>query len=143
MKTKTFSYILLLLVLACDFPEHYFTEPPVCIQQEMLSDFSNSNTPQYQKLAIEELKGKTPKEFRYFFKTFLEENQKIFMLTNFRNENNCFDVKLRVEKLGKLTGMHRANGKSYPKELYDLKWVKRDIQGTTEIVYIDMHDIID
>jgi len=143
MKTKVPIYTLLFLLTACDFPEHYFTSQPVCVQEEIFTKFSDSTDAEYQKIALEKLSHKKPHEFRYFFKTFLEENQQTYMLTNFRNETTCFDVKLRINKLGKLAGMYRLNGRSYPKELYDLKWTSNTFQGKNEIVYIDMHDIID
>lgn len=143
MSIRILSYTLLLLLMACDFPEHFFSQPPKCIQHASFSKFDDANNPTYQKLVVEKLEDRTPKEFRYFFKTFLTENQQIYMLTNFRNKNNCFDVKLKVDTLGKLAGMYRVNGKSYPNELYNLKWTKRGTHEQTELIYIDMHDIID
>ena len=126
--------ITLISFSSCDFPEHYFTPEPECISQNT-DDLKNAN----QKTLIEKLENKTPNDFRYFFKTFEEEGNQIFMITNFRNDESCFDIKILVDRWDKLAGMKRTNRKSYPKELFDLKW---KIEEST-IKYIDMHKIID
>ena len=92
------------------------------------------------------IKTKAPTDFRYFFKTFLEEADKSYMITNFRNKESCFDVKVLIEEWYSghlLAGMHRTNGVAYPKELYDLKWDLKIINQQEEIVYLTMHRIID
>lgn len=89
------------------------------------------------------LQNKSPVDFRYFFKTFQEEGNHTFMITNFRNKESCFDIKVLVNKWDKLAGMKRTNGVSYPRELYDLKWEIKLINGEKFVEYIDMHKIID
>jgi len=71
------------------------------------------------------------------------EEEKTYMVLNFRNKKECFDVKMLVEKWDILTGMRLANGKSYPEELYDLKWEVTEMYGVEEVVYLDMHWIVD
>jgi len=130
--------ITLISIGSCDFPEYYFTSEPEC-KSENTDDLKEEN----QKILIEQLKSKTPSDFRYYFKTFEEEGNNTFMITNFRNEDSCFDIKILVEKWDKLAGMKRTNGYSYPKELFDLKW-ELIMNNEKEIVkYIDMHKIID
>ena len=142
----TIGSIILLFILffVCRFvifvPEHYHTPEPECNQAETF-DLSIAGTAHLSELKTN-LKTKSPNSYRYFFKTFLEEN-KIYMVVNFRNEKECFDVKILVDKWDKLTGMRWANGKSYPKELYDLKWEVEEVNGVEEVVYLDMHPIID
>jgi len=48
-----------------------------------------------------------------------------------------------VEHWGKLEGMKRTNGLSYPEELHDLKWKLAERNGHQEIIYVDMHEIVD
>lgn len=145
---KSFTLLATLVLLtfsSCDLPEHYFEPKPECHNS---LDFFDTNAADaqstaYQTKAINLLRDKKPHQFRYFFKTFLEEKRNTYMLTNFRNEVHCFDVKILVEDWTKLAGMRRTNGKSYPKELYNLKWEITNINGKQEVLYIDMHDIID
>ena len=117
-------------------PKNYWKPEPKCIANQSF-DFSKKGTAHLSALN-ESLKSKSPDDYRYFFKTFLEE-EKIYMVVNFRNEQECFDVKMLVEKWDKLTGMRHANGKSYPKELHDLEW---NIENN-EVTYQGMHRIID
>ena len=117
-------------------PKNYWKPEPKCISN-LSFDFSKKGTAHLLKLN-ESLEGRSTEDYRYFFKTFLEE-EKIYMVVNFRNQHECFDIKMLVEKWDKLTGMRHANGKSYPKELHDLEW---SIENG-EIIYQDMHPIID
>ena len=129
---------ILMFISSCNFPEHYFTSEPEC-KSETANDLNKKN----QKALVNELKNRTPNDFRYFFETFKEQGNKIFMITNFRNENSCFTIKMLVDKWDRLAGMKRTNGNSYPKELYDLKWEITSIDGEEIVRYIDMHKIID
>ena len=85
----------------------------------------------------------SPEDFRYTFITFIQENEEIIMHTKFVSENGCITVPILVEKWDKLEGMLKANGESYPKELYELNWSLQDRNGRTLVVYEDMHCIID
>ena len=129
---------ILVLVSSCDFPEHYFTPEPEC-KSESTNDLDKEN----QKILVEKLKNKNPHDFRYFFKTFEEERNNTFMITNFRNDESCFNIKILVNQWDKLAGMKRTNGQSYPKELYDLNWEIKLDNGEDIVEYIDMHKIID
>ena len=129
---------ILTFVSLCDFPEHYFKSEPEC-KSENTNDLNKEN----QKNLVDMLENKKPADFRYFFKTFEEEGNHTIMITNFRNEESCFDVKILVNKWDKLAGMKRTNGVSYPKELYDLKWKIKSSKGEKFVEYIDMHKIID
>ena len=73
----------------------------------------------------------------------MELDEHTFMLVNFRNNNNCFDVSILVKKWDKLGGMKKVNGVSYPKELVKLKWSIELIDGNKTVVYQDMNTIID
>ncbi len=139
----TFLKVLVLFLLAItapgchDLPKHYFSPTPDC----------NSHTIQvheplsaaYQTQVVEILKNKRPEDFRYFFKTFIDEKDSTGMLVNFRNDSLCFDVKMLIKNWEKLEGMHKTNGRSYPQELYDLNWHLVE----NKIVYLDMHEVID
>ena len=96
---------------------------------------------------MHESKGYLDARLEYLFgsisKTFLIENDTDYLVTNFRNEQYCFDVKMRLEDLGKLVGLKHKNRVAYPVELYDLKWSLEKENGKTEILYLDMHRIID
>lgn len=132
--------ILLFCFVSCDFPEHFFSPQPECNASSAVTD---PLTTENQALFKQALQNKSPKDYRYFFKTFLEAGTDTYMVTNFRNEAECFDVKVLVNDWSKLAGMHRTNGVSYPKELYDLEWAFQTINQQQEIVYLDMHPIID
>ena len=121
-------------------PEHYHSPVPVCTKAETFN--LNIKGTQHLSALKSNLKTKAPDQYRYFFKTFLEE-ENVYMVLNFRNDNECFDVKMLVDKWDKLTGMRHANGKSYPKELFDLKWEFKEVNGVEEVVYASMHSIID
>ena len=101
-------------------------------------------SPNYSKKNVHAiLKISHPSEYRYYFKTFIEEDGTNKILVNFRDKNLCMDVLLSIENLGKLDGMKRTYGKSYPQELYDLQWALNERFGKLEAMYIDMHEIID
>ena len=140
---RYFILIFMLIVSSCDFPEHYFSPAPECISNqnsyENDADLSQPN----QKILRDKVRNKTPKDYRYFFKTFTEEMNNTYMVVNFRDSESCFNLKILVNKWDKLRGMHQKNGISYPKELYDLKWEIRTVNNQEEIVYLDMHKIID
>lgn len=143
MYSKIILGLFLFSIIACDFPEHYFTPQPECVHKIEFSDTPNSESETYQRLILEHIKAKNPEHFRYFFKTFIDENDATYMMTNFRNNDACFDIKILVEKWDKLAGMKRVNGRAYPRELYDLKWELASIDGKAQVVYMDMHKIID
>ncbi len=134
---------MLIMIGSCDFPEHYFSPEPECISNQNSYkgdvDLSQPN----QKLLRDKVRNKAPKDYRYFFKTFVEGMNNTYMVTNFRDSESCFNLKILVNKWDKLGGMRRTNGFSYPNELYDLKWEIRIVNNQEEIVYLDMHKIID
>jgi len=138
MKRILIFISVLTFASSCDFPEHYFQTKPIC-HSESTDDLSREN----QIRLVNRLENKNPADFRYFFKTFEEEGNNTFMITNFRNEESCFDIKILVNKWDKLAGMKRTNGVSYPQELYDLVWEIKSIQGEKIVEYVDMHKIID
>lgn len=138
MKILQFLFLLLLSITSCDFPEHYFIDAPVCT-----ADTTNDLQPEKQKVLIAQLQNQQPSDYRYFFKTFVEKGSDTYMITNFRNETACFDIKILVDKWDKLAGMKRTNGVSYPKELYDLKWEILSVNDQQVVRYLEMHDIID
>jgi len=142
---NSFTFLFILLFFSsCDFPEHYFEPKPECQNSIEYFNTTDSTSEEYQAKAINNiLRHSRPQDFRYFFKTFIEAGQNTYMLTNFRNNEHCFDVKVLVEDWKKLGGMRRTNGKSYPNELYDLNWSIITINGKQEVFYVDMHDIID
>lgn len=119
MKILYFSILATLLSSSCDFPKHYFTDLPECVYK---SDQHNIHLSLYNyDSVVKTLSTYQPNQFRYKFIKFLE-NEKYKLLVNFRNENICLDVLMKMDTLGKLEGMYRTNGYSYPKELYDMKW---------------------
>lgn len=138
-KTQILLFTLCLSIISsCDMPEHYSKPAPECNSQNT-DDLEQEN----QRNLVDQLQHNQPTDFRYFFKTFVEEEEDTFMITNFRNEEDCFDIKMLVNKWDKLAGMKRTNGVSYPNELFDLKWEIKSIQGEKTVEYIDMHSIID
>ena len=128
------QYLVVLLIglslYSCDFPDYYWKKMPECKVEIAVSHLS------YLELY-------SPEDFRYTFITFIQENEEIIMHTKFVSENGCITVPILVEKWDKLEGMLKANGESYPKELYELNWSLQDRNGRTLVVYEDMHCIID
>ena len=106
MKIITLLLINLLVfsLISCDLPDHYFDATPACITENS-ADLTIEN----QLELIASLRKKQPNDFRYFFKTFIEEERHTYMITNFRNEVACFDMKILVDKWDKLAGMKRTN----------------------------------
>ncbi|MCB0628576.1 MAG: hypothetical protein R2824_25680 [Saprospiraceae bacterium] len=136
--------LFLLVILFCSafyyLPKHYFSSPPECHALMVNGDeLSANNQQQFRDL----IRNQAPKKYRYFFQTFLEEGDQHYMITNFRSEDACFEVKVLVDKWDKLENMRRTNGKSYPEELYGLEWEIKSVNGEEEVVYVDMHKIID
>jgi len=147
-RIKAFFFVFTTLIFlstfnSCDFPEHYFEPKPECNNSVDYFNTADSGSPEYQAMAISILRDHQPAYFRYFFKTFLDEQQNVYMLMNFRGKEHCFEIKVLVDNWDKLNGMYHANGKSYPNELYDLEWSIITVNGKQEVYYIDMHDIID
>jgi len=129
MKQYLIVLLLGLSVNSCDFPDYYWEKLPECDVEIVVNHLTY-------------LEQHTPKDFRYTFITFMQEDGKIIMHTKFISDKGCFTVPVLVDKWDKLEGMLKTNGKSYPKELYDLKWHLEDRNGTL-VVYDDMHRIID
>lgn len=141
-----FSLITICVIcglLGCNFPEHYFEDPPECTGPpvELRDETPLSETGQTATHNF--LRTKSPAGYRYFFKTFQEEKGQTYLIVDFRDGTHCFPVKMLVENWEKLEGMRRTNGKSYPKELYELTWKIERCGGGSEVVYHDMHRIID
>ena len=128
------QYLVVLLIglslYSCDFPDYYWKKMPECKVEIAVNHVS------YLELY-------SPEDFRYTFITFIQENEEIIMHTKFVSENGYITVPILVEKWDKLEGMLKANGESYPKELYELNWSLQDRNGRTLVVYEDMHCIID
>lgn len=136
---QSFFFLCLLLVASsCQLSENYWTTPIVCKGQKHEHTYSHEKYNASHIIKI--LEESKPKDFRYYFMTFLAEGNTEYMLIQFRNEEYCIDVKLRVQNWEKLKGMKKVNGKSYPKELYDLQWT---IGSAGSINYVDMNPIID
>ncbi|MEL7222565.1 MAG: hypothetical protein AAGJ93_14680, partial [Bacteroidota bacterium] len=93
MKKILIFISVLTFASSCDFPEHYFHDKPIC-HSVNADDLNREN----QISLINRLEHKRPADFRYFFKTFTEEGNNTFMVTNFRNEESCFDIKILVNK---------------------------------------------
>ena len=134
---------LMILIGKSCCPKYYFSASPICNSDNSIFEEQNYDQEAYLNNVHQILATTKPEQFRYFRKTFLIENGTDYLVTNFRNDHQCFNVKLRLENLGKLAGMKRTNGRSYPVELYDLKWSLETRNGKTEIFYLDMHRIID
>ena len=141
MKAFFLSVLLLSVCAACDLPRHYFNPAPDCVAAQASLDASMSDV--YQGGVRARLAGAKPADFRYFFERFLDEQGQQIMVVNFRNEQECFNVKMHVPELGKLAGMHAAGGESYPEELYDLEWSLAVVDGVDQVVYEDVHAIVD
>ena len=136
--------ILLLLLYGsttCNLPEHYFADAPVCQHTPEGVERDSLLSAKSQRVFRKMLKNQSPKDYRYFFRTFLEEEP--VLVVEFRSDSLCFPVKMRVEQWDKLGGMRRTNGRSYPKELYDLRWTIEPRNGQEVVLYRDMHRIID
>ncbi len=133
-----FITFLLIFLSACGLPEHYFSPKPECKSVEA----SKLKAKSHQEL-ISILSTKKSEEYRYFFNYFADRCDDIYINVNFRNEESCFDIMMYVDKWDKLGGMKKANGKSYPEELYDLEWEIIMIDGVESVKYVDMHSIID
>ena len=125
------------------FPQNYFISLPDCSHRALFQDQYVSTSEDYQSEVLSIIENKNPNEFRYLFKTFLEEKGGTSMLINFRNGKHCFDAKILVDVWDKLGGMRKTNGKSYPKERYELEWKIETIDGDKRIVYQNMHRILD
>lgn len=143
MKKFLILFSILTIITSCDLPEHYFSAKPACTSNQNSLESDVVLSQENQKTLRDKIRNKQPKDYRYFFETFLEEKNKTYMITNVRNAESCFNLKILVDKWDKLSGMRRTNGVSYPKELYDLKWEIKTVENQEEIVFVDMHKIID
>ncbi|MBK7873492.1 MAG: hypothetical protein IPJ74_23920 [Saprospiraceae bacterium] len=124
-------------------PKDYFLPKPACQNTDAILAEETMENLVYQNRVLEILSKSKPKDFRYFFKTFLQENQNTYLLVNLRNADHCFDVKMRISNHEKLKGMQSTNGKGYPNELFNVCWKLQQQKNETEIVFQDMRRIID
>lgn len=128
-------------------PKDVFTEKLDCIKgaDNQFIGYSDTNyfEDSYQEKARELLLNKSIAEYRYIFQTFVDEGPKTYMYVKFIGQSGCFTAKMLVNKWDRLEGIKRTNGVSWPSELYDLEWVVEDINGVEELIYVDMHKIID
>jgi len=125
-------------ITAFTLPKYLFVPEPACS-----SDTSYDLLPARQEMLVTRLQDKSPSDYRYFFQTFLEEEGQTYMVTNFRNETDCFDIKMLVNVWDKLDGMKRTNGKSYPRELHRLEWEIVTTEQQAVVRYVDMRRVID
>jgi hypothetical protein len=134
-----------LLIAFITLPEAYFSSKPDCNNTPgyPLAGTGDLASTDYQREVVQRLESGKPQDFRYFFKTFVSEAGNDYVIVNFRNGEQCFDVKMKVNKWGKLAGMRRTNGRSYPEELYELAWTIAETSGKKEVIYQDMHAVID
>jgi hypothetical protein len=134
-----------LLIAFITLPKAYFLSRPDCNNtfDHSLPGREDFTSTDYQQEVIKLLESRQPEDFRYFFKTFLSEGDNHYMIVNFRNSEQCFDVKMKVNKWDKLTGMRQTNGQAYPEELHELAWAIKEAGGRKEVLYQDMHAIID
>ena len=116
--------------------------PPVCVESIQFENLE-VDSKAYEDEVLSVLEKSKPQDFRYFFKTFFDENEDTFMKVNIRSEDHCFDANILVEKWDKLGGMKKVNGKSYPKELINLTWSIEKVKGGKKIIYKNMNTIID
>ncbi len=138
---KLIAIFILTNLIACNLPEHYYNDPITCDSADTNIVYKNNK---YLKDEVHTtLKNSRPNQYRYFFKSFIEEDGIDKVVVSFRNKNICMDVLVWIDDLGKLTGMKRTKGRSYPKELYDLEWKLEKRNDKLEVVYLNMHDIID
>ena len=151
MKSRLHTPVLAIAILlsaaamlfAFVFPPQYFRALPECLPTERFPADSDPLSARYMSEVVHELENSDPDDFRYVFRTFIEQGSQTYMLTNFRNAEICFDVLLLIEDGHDLAGMLRTNGKSYPDELYDVRWKIRGKDGSPVAVFLGMHPIID
>lgn len=137
LTTLILSFLLLSLS-SCD----YVSEKPEYTNKDSYFDKNDPMTKTYQDKVKEVLKNTTADDFRYFFKTFTGDSNE-YLIVNMRNDEYCFDAKMLVKNWDKLAGMRGKNGKSYPEELYNLKWELEKSGESENLVYLDMNKIID
>lgn len=125
------SYIVL--------PQYYFKPKPACQNVDAVLSEETMESADYQNRVLEILNDSKPEDFRYFFKTFINKDQTIYLVVNMRNAEYCFDVKMLVSNCERLKGMYRTNGKGYPAELFDLTWKL----NFPEVIFLDMYPIMD
>ena len=141
--------ILVALIGLCYFssPKHFFTRKPDCIEgaDNQLIGYSATNyfEVSFQEKVRELVINKTPADYRYIFKTFIDDGPNAYMYVQFIGESGCFTAKMLVNNWDRLEGMKKTNGVSWPSELYDLKWAVEEVNGTEELIYVDMQKIID
>ncbi|MCB0626854.1 MAG: hypothetical protein KDC43_23795 [Saprospiraceae bacterium] len=133
----------IVLIYAFVSPRYLFAPEPVCHTGGLFERFDDPLSEEYQAAVREVLQGKTPADFRYFFRTFLEEEDGAYLLVNFRADGWCFDVRMLVDRWDKLAGMKKVNGRSYPEELHELEWELRRVGEEQEVAYVDMRRVID
>lgn len=131
-----------MLAISAALPRHYFSGKAECVTDPAFYGLQ-AGTSEYADRVHAILSGSKPSDFRYFFKSFEESAGETYLVVNLRNANHCFDARMLVEQWDKLEGMRRSSGVSYPEELYELKWEIADRTGRKEIIYRDMHRIID
>ncbi|MDX1939271.1 MAG: hypothetical protein SFU99_01900 [Saprospiraceae bacterium] len=124
-------------------PKHYFLPKPACQNTDTILSEEAMESAVYQDRVLEILNESKPEDFRYFFKTFLHENQNTYLIVNLRNADHCFDVKMRISNNEKLKDMQNTKGKGYPEELFGVIWKIQKQSAGADIIFLDMHRIID
>ena len=124
-------------------PKHFFSSPPTCVADPIFSALEDPNSTTYQNTVLDLLSTKKPEDFRYIFQTFLEEEAQTYVLIELRNEAHCFIGKFLVLELGHLAPMKPSNGVSYPKELLEVEWEIANSETGKQLIFLNMHRIID
>ena len=138
-----YQFLLLIAAFAagCDYPTHYWSAPPACVSEAPASAATLSDV--YQSGVRARLVGTRPSDYRYFFRSFDRAAEPIKIVVNFRNARDCFDVLMYVPEPGPLAGMYANGPESYPEELYEVTWRIAVVDGVDQVVFEDMHPIVD
>ena len=130
--------LFLAALTACTSP------PPAC---DLPADKAGARLSDIAQARVRDrLMRAEPAAFRYFYRGFHTEGRREWLVVNFRNHEECFDVKLQVpeSEAPVLAGMRRTDGASYPEELRDVKWSVRPVDDYGEsVVFEGMRPIVD
>ena len=137
MKLKLFFVITVFIAIqSCDRPR--------CTNTNAVFDKNELNSKQYNDELVREIKKYKTQDITYWFKQYINENNKEYILVNIQNDSLCAVGKFKVVSWDKLEGVKQTKGVGYiGAQLKGFNFVVEKDSLKTELVYKNIDKILD
>jgi hypothetical protein len=117
---------------------------PTCNNKNPIFDKYEIKSKAYKIELIQQIEAIGQQNLRYWFESYLIENEKEYIRVNIQNDSLCAKGQILVNDWHKIEGIKRTKGKGYSgAELIGLTFKIEKDSNTIDIVYKDLIKIID